>query len=880
MMLYERDIELGELGVIARETYQSRGKFVLIAGEAGIGKTSLIAEFVASQDKQADIVWGLCDAMFTPRPLGPVYDIAQMMPGRPQELAQASATIDVLMPGIFDALSRASVPMIMVVEDIHWADHGTLDFIRYLGRRLSTLPLLVIASFRDDEVGPEHPLYQVLGDLPARTTNRFKLSPLGLETIERLGRGSAHSPEHIFKVTGGNPFFVTELLASADDQKTATPASVREAVNARLNRVTASEREFLEFVSCIPGSIDLKLVNPVFDEEAEMLALACIGRGLLRRRASGALVFRHELARLATNARVPAIRKKSNHEKMLKALLDAESKAIDHIVHHAAGALDADSVLKFAPRAARRAAEVGSHREAAGHLATALEFVNHAEPELAASLYENWAYEAALSLKIDEDVLEARRHAITLWRALGRKDKVAENLRRLSRMHWYRGEAAKAAQYSDEAVQMLEDEGPSHEKAMAFSLRSQLHMLNDRMDKAIIWGEKALATAEAQDDDEVRIHALNNIGTAKLFRGNEAGLADMDESLRLALLHHRHEDAARVYTNLSEYAVDFKNFDLAEQVITEGIAFDTEHDLDSWTFYLVGRQAQLRLEQGRLNDAKEIAEGVLNRRGQTLLMQLPARIMLAKTAIRLGDKNAGTLLSDAMKDAVSTGETQYIAPVSTAHIEYAALYHQKSQVKEHFDNLMKLPRDSLNHWHWGEFWFWVRESGLDIDKGLMGDLPEPYQLLFSGQTEDAAIAFDRLGMRYFAAWCYFMQGNESGLKLAHNQAAAMMAKPLQSKILEVAAQIGVLSKVGRTARGPYRTTRQHPLGLTKREQEVLALLVKGSSNQEMADSLTRSKRTIENHVSAVLAKFNARSRTDVILRVQNEPWLFPKSVAP
>ncbi len=118
---------------------------------------------------------------------------------------------------------------------------------------------------------------------------------------------------------------------------------------------------------------------------------------------------------------------------------------------------------------------------------------------------------------------------------------------------------------------------------MAYSTRSQLHMLHDRIDEAIDWGLRAIALAEQMGETETRVHALNNVGTALLLSGRPGGRERMEESLALALEHGFHEHAARAYTNFAEYAVIFKDFALAERILAEGIAFDTRHDLDAWT---------------------------------------------------------------------------------------------------------------------------------------------------------------------------------------------------------------------------------------------------------------------------------------------------------
>ena len=370
--------------------------------------------------------------------------------------------------------------------------------------------------------------------------------------------------------------------------------------------------------------------------------------------------FRHELARQATLDRLPPSVQQSLHARVEAAMSEVSATeavvALSRRVHHAAGADDGARVLTLAPLAAAQAARLGAHQQAASHLSVALRYVAQAPSELAAQLYEDWAYEAGLALRIDDTVIDARQRAVALWRELGRIDKVGLNLRWLSRLHWYRGEARQAAEYADQAVRELESLPPGPELAMAYSARSQLHMLHDRTDEAIDWGTRAIALAEQLGEVETRVHALNNVGTALLFADRPGGRERMEESLALALEHGFHEQAARAYTNFAEYAVVFKDFALAERVLAEGIAFDTRHDLDAWTHYLVGRQAQLRMEQGRLREAETIAQGVMSLERLTLVMKLPALTVLGRVRVRLGEPDGPALLERALRDALATGE--------------------------------------------------------------------------------------------------------------------------------------------------------------------------------------------------------------------------------
>ena len=281
--------------------------------------------------------------------------------------------------------------------------------------------------------------------------------------------------------------------------------------------------------------------------------------------------------------------------------------------------------------------------------------------------------EAGLTLLDYEAIIEARHRAIAIWRELGRIDKVGLNLRWLSRLHWRRGEAEQAEHFANEAVRELESLPPGRELAMAYSTRSQLQMLHYRFDEAIEWGMRAIALADKLGEVETRVHALNNVGTSLLFGDRPGGRQRMEESLTLALDHGFHDHAARAYTNFAEYAVVFKDFALAERLLAEGVAFATRHDLDAWAQYLLGRQAQLRMEQGRLREAETIANGVMSLERLPLVMHLPALTVLGRVRVRLGESSGPALLEQALREGTATGEPQRILPVRLAMVEAAWL---------------------------------------------------------------------------------------------------------------------------------------------------------------------------------------------------------------
>lgn len=886
-MLLEREQQLNQLLDLVIKASEGRGGIALLGGEAGMGKTSLLQALRAKIGKRSKVLWGGCDALFTPRPLGPLQDMAPNLSARVTSQLEKGVQSVLLYTTVLQELEASTEGVVMVFEDAHWADHATLDMLNFLGRRIAHLPVLLIISFRHDEVHEAHPLMQVLGSLPSSQTTRIDLKALSKEAVESLGVPEGYSLNRLYDVTGGNPFFVTELLECQHQPDAIVPASVKDAVSARLARLSQGERQLLETLSVIPGSVAFGLLKALFGEVGETLAMACVGRNLLVQNSDGTLRFRHELSRLATLARISSLNQKEFHARVLNALLEQEHKSLlhrkagyDQLVHHAAGAFNGERVLEYAPLAAQMAADVGAHREAAAHLATALRFVNDAPTELAAELYEKWAYEAGIALRMDDEVQEAYRHAITLWRALKRPEKVGENLRRLSRLHWYRGEATEASHYADDAIRVLESTPPSAERAMAYSLRSQLHMLNDRMEESIEWGERAITLADEYNNVEVKIHALNNVGTARLFRNNTAGIAELRQSLTLAIETGLHEQAARAYSNLSEYAVEFKDFELAEEILPKGIAFNAQYDLFAWSKYMMGRLSLLRMEQGRLRDAETIASGVVKAEDATLLMRLPALTVLAKTRLRLGEEDAYDLLSRALGDALATGELQNIVPIRLGLIESCWLDDTFKNAAEHLVWLNELGRAKMHTWRVGETAIWATRLNFSLAEEFFENLPLPYQLERDGEYNEAANAWESLGLPYAAALALMQTKNVDAMvenfARAQNLLEVIDARRTLVKLQKLASTLGVEDDLPKLRRGPYKAARNNPMGLTRREQQVLALMVKGAQNRDIAQNLSRSPRTIEHHVSSILAKLNANSRMEAMLRVQHEPWLLPE----
>lgn len=877
--LYERAAELQRLSGFVDALESAGGRLVLLSGVAGVGKSSLLTAFAGAVGEQVTLHWGFCDAMATPRPLGPFRDLAMGL-GMPAMDSDDGELASAFFSRFLARVQSLDQPLILIVEDIHWADQGSLDMLRFLARRIPFFPVLLVASFRDNEVEKEHPLNLLLGDLSQPAVERLQLQPLSRKAVFEIAGESGFDADKLYELTGGNPFFVTELLASGSES--GIPATVRDATITRLLRLSEQEREFLEHLSLIPGSVDIDLMRLLFGEVTDQRVETCIARGLIIYEPGGALLFRHELARIATCEQIGTARQRSLYRRILDAWVDADNRtlSIDRLAFLAARSADPRRVLALAPKAARVAATTGLHKDAAKHYATALAYLPHTDSETAASLLESWAYEAALAEEIREEVFAAREAAISIWQELGRDDKIGENLRWQSRQYWYQGESDKAEQLLDTAIDVLESAEPCAERAMAYSLKSQMHMLNNRMKEAIVWGKRALALAEEFGNTEALVHALNNIGCALLFFGRDEGRQHLQRSLDLAIRHKMHEHAARVYTNYSEILVNHREFTLADHWINEGVAFDSKHELDAWTYYLVGKQALLRLEQGRLLDAEQIATGVLALPRQTLLMRQPALMALAVTETRLGRPDALRTLDMALTNAKAINELPYIVPVLLGYVEYGWYHEDQQFAAEKLDELLAFDLSLISRWARGDISLWAQRCGYTPPAACLEDLPEPYRAEMALQGQQACELWLNLGLPVQAAVALVTSTGQPLTETDHQRAVDLLlptrAVAVIDRLQRLAPTTGARGRRGRTRRGPYLSARTHPLGLTKKEQTVLALLARGLSNQAIADTLCRSPRTIESHVLSVLRKLNVQNRMEAAVRVQNEPWLLPK----
>ncbi|HSI97943.1 MAG TPA: AAA family ATPase, partial [Gaiellaceae bacterium] len=741
--LLERGAQLDVLRDALADALDGRGRLLFVAGEAGVGKTALLRHFAESEADDLRVLWGACDALFTPRALGPLLDVASAVGGELAGTVLAGAKPYEVLRSLVTELERET-PTLLVLEDVHWADEATLDVLRLLGRRLEGTGALVLASYRNDELDRAHPLQLVLGELAmVRAVGRISLEPLSPGAVAVLAEPHAADPDELFRRTSGNPFFVTEVLAAGGAGRE-IPESVRDAVLARVARLSTAAQERLEAVAIVPPRAELWLLEGL--GEGGLAALdECLVSGMLTAH-EGGISFRHELARLAVAEGILPGRSLEHHRRTL-AVLRAHPAARDdlaRLAHHAEAAQDAPAVLELAPAAAVHASARGAHREAAAQYARALRFGAALSPEERADLLVRRAWECYLT---DEagDGIEALEEAVSWYRTLGDTRREGDTLRALASMLWCPGYNERALSTALEAVTLLERLPPSRELAMAYGMVAELHSRSDAIEDAVEWGRRSLELATQLEDDEARGYPLNCIGRVELLRDGLGARESLEEALDIAERIGSPELASRALNNFVQGFLRYRAYDLAREYLESAFEVVRKHNVEIVDRYLLANAAVLGLETGRWDEALEVGLPlVLRERSRSVAPRTVGLVVLGLVRARRGDPDVWAPLDEALALAVPTKSPPRIRLVTAARAEAAWLEGRPDRVRDEVRTAIDLgvPARSmaLAYWRW--------RAGADERAVTREMLPETFEMADDWKT--AAALWTKLGCPYDA----------------------------------------------------------------------------------------------------------------------------------
>jgi DNA-binding CsgD family transcriptional regulator/tetratricopeptide (TPR) repeat protein len=846
----ERADDLALLVDAVDDASQRRGSVVLVAGEPGIGKSTLLRAWLGDPNLPGRQLIGWCDDLLTSSTYGPFRDVARTT-GGPLAAAIAASDTPGVMEAVHDLLSDPLRPTVLVLEDVHWADEATLDVVRFLGRRIGRLPAVLVLTYRPDELEPDHPLHSVLGGFPSGGVRRVHPRPLSTRAIADLLAGTDLDVEEVRGLTGGNPFYVTELARHPGQR---LPASVADAVVGRLQRLPARTQQAVGLVAIQPRALPLPQVIELLGTVADLASAESHGLVTI---ADGTVGFRHELLRRALLESLPSAVRIAHHETTLEHLLSDASHDSSRgdgnadILHHAVEAGRGDVVARLGPAVAHAAFDAGAHLQAVAHQEHVLRYAELAEPEdLAWLLVErSWSL---YNLHRFEEAVTAAERSIAAYEALDdRQMRCRLNLTR-SRMLYIANRVGESFEALAEAEALLPGCEP-YVRAEFLANRLALLHLTDRYAEVMEGAATALAAARAVDRMDLVAHVENYAGCALAMRGDlDAGIERVRHARAIAEEGGWIEATARAHTNLVELLVQARRWDEADLAIAEALTHYEQHDFRAHRYNTIGQRGFVAILRGDWRTAEQVlAEVAVPLRGAGVLGAIwaTARAMLA---VRTGADDAAEALTAAWEPATASGSAQYIVPVAVAAVERAWMLERPEEADP-----FVAPALAVSRGWWRELLLWRLRLVRDLPRDETVSL-EPERTSLAGDWRAAAARWRSLRMPFELGIELLESGDEVAMQEALEVFDDLGAEPaarLARRRLRAAG-------VKRLPRRPRASTRQHPAGLTERQAEVLTLLTEGLTNVEIAARLVVSVRTVDHHVAAILQKLGVATRQE------------------
>jgi DNA-binding CsgD family transcriptional regulator/tetratricopeptide (TPR) repeat protein len=845
--LLERDSQLAVLIAASKAAAAGRSSTVLLTGEAGIGKTSLVRAFTDALPASVRVLSGACDDLLMPRTLGPLRDAAAGTGGPLERALAVDAPTEVVLGAAVEEL-RGPRPTVLIVEDIHWADDATLDVLRFFARRLGQLTAVLVLTFRTVAGPRELPLQQLLGALTVGRVHRLALPALSAAAVGTLASGSGRDATALHTLTGGNPFYVTEALAAPPD---ALPVTVVDTVLARVRRLGPEARAACEQLAVVPSHAGFDLAAVLFGTGLDALTEA-EEHGIVEVWAEG-VAFRHELARRAIESALPALRRRNLNRAVVAALRDSDHPDLARLVHHAVRAHNAPAVLAYAPLAGRQAAQAGSHRQALAHFEAALRYAQSLPAGERAALTDDYAWELHIAHRF-ADAVRAGQEAVALREQLGDPVALGESLLRLSRHLYLAGHTDDAEAAIESATQVLAPTGSAPALASATTYRGAILALTGRSTDAIRALEHARSRAADSGRTDLAALCLNYLGIARADLGDPAGLQLLRDSLATATTTGDHESTARAYTNLAELLYRDGHWDQLARHLDTGLAFTRERGFWSHAYNLDVHQALLYLRRGDWTTAerrlRDLVHGVADP-GMLYVYSAPA---LARVLLRRGDPDTEPLLAAAWERAQSQRLLLGLAYAGIAYLEWAWLTGQPERAIPIRDTLLARTELAGTAAIRGELLRYLARAGLG-GKPFDG-CPEPWAAGLRGDWRAAASAWDQAGDPYEQALELGESGEVEPTLHALHILDHLGATPTATLVRRRLRNLGVRQ----VPRGVLPSTRANPAGLTTRQVDVLTLVTAGLTNAEIAEKLIVSVRTVDHHVSAILTKLGVSTR--------------------
>ena len=731
--LIGREPELARLRELLDAAIAARPAAAFVAGESGVGKSRLVNEIsqVAAQDG-VRILIGECievgegELPYAPivaalRPLardldpvtletvvGPARaDLSRLLPelgptagdsvSEPNVGSQQARLFELLL-GVLDRLAR-NAPTLLVLEDLHWADRSSRDFLGFLLRNVRSERLLVLATYRSDELHRRHPLRPLLAELErSDRAERIELARLSAEEAELMLEQILGEPPskalaaRLFERTDGNPLFLEELLAAGCDPEIELPSTLRDALMVRVEALSPETQIVLRVAAAAGARVSHELLAAVagIDETQLMHALreAVAHHVLVEATEDGAYAFRHALLREAVYGDLLAgertrmhlvLAREMQRQAALPGVDAAESAAA--VAFHFQAAHAIPEALGAAVRAAEAAEDVYAHAEAAAQYDRALELwdaVPDAE-ERAGSDHAALLLRASGPADREGEMKRAIAHtrrAIAELEGMDDAQRLAVAYERLGRYLWSDGRGEEALEAFASGLAILPADPPSVERAMLVCAVARGLMLWGRYRESAEQAEQALAiAAEVGGALREEASALNTLGICRVQLGDvELGVRKMRHALEIARESGSADEVARAYANLGDTLDRVGKTEEGLAITREGFA--ASRKLGMQGIWLAQQSAVMLMRLGEWEEADQVmAEHAPHHWCQAAMFTALYRGELALG--RGQTERARELLEGARRRSERVREAQWTGPLYTA---LARLERQESRL--------------------------------------------------------------------------------------------------------------------------------------------------------------------------------------------------------
>jgi len=703
---------------------------------------------------------------------------------------------------------------------------------------------MVLETPRDD-LAADHPLRRAWGSLVGTHVTRIELGPLSLAAVAALSGRSGAEATAMHARTGGNPFFVIELLAA---EEVAVPTSVRDTILARTAHLTGRARDCLDAAAILGRHATVERLCTAVASDHDAID-ECIGAGLLVESpgAPDAVAFRHDLAREAIENAMTPLRRRQLHRLALEALRQTDD--VVQQAHHALGSGERDDIIELATRAADRCVGLGAQKQAAILYGRALEYADAFPPDERLRIAEAHALASYHIEKVDDAVASAEQ----AWRLLddaGDSIALGDWEAWLADVYWAAGRVDRAWASIEQAVARLQPLGPSAALARAMARYAAHHMLSGRFEEAVRLSESALALAEEFDLAEPAVRALDVSGMSRSTMGDAGGIERQREAVDRAKRAGLVAQGCIASVNLAESYRQYGEVPRALDVFADALADAEEHELVyRRNCVLMTRLSSLRWI-GRWDDALADAAEILSQPNIAAHHRGMALITVAQLHARRGDSDPWPGFADALQILHSVGEPQYLALLYLARAEAAWLAGDVARARDEIGAL-RAYEDHLDHFNIQEIRTWLRRLGCEL-------WPRMEPLGPTDVANDVAY-WESCSAVYETADLLGDSDDVDDLRRALDQLLDMDARPRAQMVRRRLREFGARD----VRRGPQATTRANTARLTGRELEVAALLAQGLTNPEIAAQLVVSPKTVDHHVSAVLGKLGINNRRHV-----------------